>query len=162
MKPFRNWTLSVGGLLLRLSTINYQQLLLPMPPIPFRIPATVRSFVQRCVRSAPPSSSFQGENALLLWHALSLLQPRDCAVEPFVSREWRSSWAACVTLSIARLKAGSLVLEGLVKPLNFLTNCNEDARISSSVAGGSKLCRVLIFRHIRYCAPRFLSFKFVI
>jgi hypothetical protein len=35
-----------------------------------------------------------------------------------------------------------------VKPLSFRTNCSEDARISSSVAGGLKLCRVLIFRHI--------------
>src|SRR6185503_10498884 len=29
------------------------------------------------------------------------------------------------------------------------TNCSADARISSSVAGGSKLARVLMFRHMR-------------
>ena len=49
---------------------------------------------------------------------------------------------------MARLKASSLALEGLAKPLSFRTNCSEDARISSSVAGGLKLCRVLMFRHI--------------
>ena len=35
-----------------------------------------------------------------------------------------------------------------MKPLSLRTNCTEDARISSSVAGGLKLCRVLMFRHI--------------
>src|SRR6266404_1489238 len=51
---------------------------------------------------------------------------------------------------MARLKAASLALAGLVKPLSLRTNCSADARISSSVAGGLKLCRVLIFRHIRF------------
>jgi hypothetical protein len=36
----------------------------------------------------------------------------------------------------------------MLKPLSFLTNCSADARISSSVAGGSKLNRVRILRHI--------------
>src|SRR5436309_3318628 len=36
----------------------------------------------------------------------------------------------------------------LVNPLIFLTNCREAARISWSVAGGSKLKRVLMFLHI--------------
>src|SRR5262249_53398671 len=39
-------------------------------------------------------------------------------------------------------------LEGLVKPLSFRTNWRDDARISSSVAGGLKLCRVLMLRHM--------------
>src|SRR5437868_14922821 len=47
------------------------------------------------------------------------------------------------------MKAGSLTLEGRVKPLSFLTNWRADARISSSVAGGAKLCSVLMFRHMR-------------
>jgi hypothetical protein len=41
-----------------------------------------------------------------------------------------------------------LALEGLLKPQSFLTNCNDAARISSSVAGGSKLNSVLMFLHI--------------
>ena len=36
----------------------------------------------------------------------------------------------------------------LTKPLTFLTNCSEAARISSSVTGGSKLNKVLMFLHI--------------
>src|SRR5207249_9729431 len=61
----------------------------------------------------------------------------------FVTRERKSSQATSVTLSTARLKVSSFALEGLVKPLSFRTNCRADARISSSVAGGAKLCRVL-------------------
>src|SRR5579864_4099228 len=49
---------------------------------------------------------------------------------------------------MAARKAGSLAFEGLVKPLILRTNCSEAARISSSVTGGSKLKRILIFRHI--------------
>src|SRR3954462_9397842 len=50
--------------------------------------------------------------------------------------------------SIARLNAASFAFDGAVKPLSFRTNCSDAARISSSVAGGSKLKRVLMFRHI--------------
>jgi hypothetical protein len=35
----------------------------------------------------------------------------------------------------------------LVNPLSFLTNCSDAARISSSVAGGAKLKRVLMLLH---------------
>jgi len=66
----------------------------------------------------------------------------------FVTSDCSSSWAACATWSTARLKATSLAFEGLVKPLSLRTNCTDEARISSSVAGGLKLCRVLMFRHI--------------
>src|SRR5215510_7739491 len=38
--------------------------------------------------------------------------------------------------------------DGFVVPLSFRTNCKAEARISSGVAGGSKLARVLMFRHI--------------
>lgn len=65
-----------------------------------------------------------------------------------MTSDCRSSWAACVTCSTARSKAASLAFDGRVKPLSLRTNCSDDARISSSVAGGLKLCRVLIFRHI--------------
>ena len=67
----------------------------------------------------------------------------------FVTRESSSSRAACATWSTARANASSFALEGLVKPLSFRTNCSEDARISSSVAGGAKLCSVLMLRHMR-------------
>jgi len=56
--------------------------------------------------------------------------------------------AAAVTSSTARSKACSLARDGRVVPLSFLTNCNAEARISSSVAGGSKLASVLMFRHM--------------
>ena len=42
----------------------------------------------------------------------------------------------------------SFAFEGWLKPLIFRTNCSEAARISSSVAGGSKLNRGRIFLHI--------------
>src|SRR2546425_35939 len=41
--------------------------------------------------------------------------------------------------STAAKKAASLAFDGLLKPLTLRTNCNAAARISSSVAGGSKL-----------------------
>ena len=56
--------------------------------------------------------------------------------------------AAILTSSTARLNAASFTCEGLLKPESFLTNCSEASRISSSVAGGSKLNRVLMFLQI--------------
>jgi hypothetical protein len=46
--------------------------------------------------------------------------------------------------SIAARNEASLAFDGLLKPLIFLTNWREAARISSSVTGGSKLKRTLI------------------
>src|SRR6185503_6359066 len=66
-----------------------------------------------------------------------------------VCRDVKSRRAASETSSTARSKAASLAREGCVKPLSLRTNCSADARISSSVAGGSKLKRVLTFRHMR-------------
>lgn len=54
------------------------------------------------------------------------------------------------TSSTAARNRVSFALDGLVKPQIFLTNWREAARISSSVAGGSKLKRVLIFLHIAH------------
>jgi hypothetical protein len=51
--------------------------------------------------------------------------------------------------STAASKAPSLARDGLLKPLIFLTNCSDAARISSSVTGGSKLNNVLMFLHMR-------------
>src|SRR2546429_7293856 len=53
--------------------------------------------------------------------------------------------AAAVISSTARSNATWLIFEGVLKPLSFRTNCTEALRISSSVAGGSKLKRVLMF-----------------
>src|SRR5918994_5716649 len=50
--------------------------------------------------------------------------------------------------STAPSKAASFFLDGLLKPVTFLTYCSEAASISSSVAGGSKLKSVLMFLHI--------------
>jgi hypothetical protein len=49
---------------------------------------------------------------------------------------------------MAARNAASFAFDGLLKPLIFLTNWREAARISSFVTGGSKLKRVLIFLHI--------------
>jgi GNAT superfamily N-acetyltransferase len=65
-----------------------------------------------------------------------------------VTSESINLWAAAVTSSTALLKAASLALDGFVVPLSLRTNCNADARISSGVAGGSKLASTLILRHI--------------
>ena len=52
--------------------------------------------------------------------------------------------------STAARNGPSFVLDGLLKPLIFLTNWSDAARISSSVTGGSKLKRIFIFLHILY------------
>jgi hypothetical protein len=56
--------------------------------------------------------------------------------------------AAAVTSSTARLNASSFAREGFAVPLSFRTNCNAEARISSSVAGGEKFANVLMFLHM--------------
>src|SRR6266446_3731791 len=53
---------------------------------------------------------------------------------------------------MAARNATSLTFDGLLKPLTFLTNCRAAARISSSVTGGAKLKRVLMFLHM--ASPR--------
>src|SRR5262249_23503720 len=69
-----------------------------------------------------------------------------------VTSESSSTVAARVTCSTARPKAASFAREGFANPLSLRTNCSEEARISSLVAGGLKLCSVLMFRHM--AAPR--------
>src|SRR5713226_170707 len=56
--------------------------------------------------------------------------------------------------STAARNAASLALDGLLKPLIFLTNWSDAARISSAVTGGSKLKSVLIFLHIPLTSTR--------
>jgi hypothetical protein len=67
-----------------------------------------------------------------------------------VSRERSKRFEMAVTSSTVARKISSLAFEGLLKPVIFLTNWSEAARVSSSVTGGSKLNRVLILRHISY------------
>jgi len=66
----------------------------------------------------------------------------------FVSSELRRLPEIAAISSTAARKAASLAFDGLLKPLTFLTNCNEAARISSSVTGGWKLKSVLMLLHI--------------
>ena len=65
-----------------------------------------------------------------------------------VSSERRRRLEMAAISSMAAWKACSFALEGLLKPVIFLTNWSEAARTSSSVTGGSKLKRVLIFLHM--------------
>jgi hypothetical protein len=66
-----------------------------------------------------------------------------------VSMDRRRRIDTAATSSTAAWKISSFDFDGLLKPVIFLTNCNEAARTSSSVTGGSKLKSVLIFLHIR-------------
>lgn len=50
--------------------------------------------------------------------------------------------------STARSNAKRLAFDGLSNPLSFRTNWSDAARISSSVAGGSKLKSVLMLLHM--------------
>ncbi len=52
------------------------------------------------------------------------------------------------TSSTAAWKMSSLAREGWLKPEILRTNWSEAAWISASVTGGSKLKRVLMFRHM--------------
>ncbi|MFZ1887674.1 MAG: hypothetical protein WAU33_06560 [Candidatus Binataceae bacterium] len=67
-----------------------------------------------------------------------------------VSSEWRRRADMPAISSIAFMKVASFAFEGLLKPLIFLTNWSDAARISSGVTGGSKLKRILIFLHIYF------------
>src|SRR5215813_4477937 len=66
----------------------------------------------------------------------------------FVTSPLISARAAFATSSTARANTASLDLDGFVKPLSLRTNWRDDARISSPVAGGVKLCSVLMLRHM--------------
>src|SRR5579859_2027987 len=66
-----------------------------------------------------------------------------------VSMESKSLLETIVISSTAAINEASLALEGFANPLIFRTNCRAAARTSSSVTGGWKLNRILMFRHIR-------------
>src|SRR6185369_13719943 len=52
------------------------------------------------------------------------------------------------TSETARLKASVFACDGELNPESLRTNCSAEAWISACVAGGSKLNRVLMLRHI--------------
>src|SRR5262249_42115366 len=66
----------------------------------------------------------------------------------FVTRDPIRARAAAVTSSTAWSDPTSFALDRLAKPLSLRTNCSDAARISSSVAGGSKLKSVLMLLHM--------------
>src|SRR6266480_7714223 len=66
----------------------------------------------------------------------------------FVSSELRKMLVTAAISSTAARNAASFAFDGLLKPLTLRTNCNEAARSSSSVAGGSKSKRLLMVLHI--------------
>ena len=68
-----------------------------------------------------------------------------------MSRDASKRAEILVISSTAVLKTPSFFLDGEVAPLIFRTNWSDAARISSSVAGGSKLNNGLMFLHIRFC-----------
>jgi hypothetical protein len=70
-----------------------------------------------------------------------------------VSSELRSLPEIAAISPTAAKNAASLAFDGLLKPLTFLTNCNAAARISSSLTGGWKLKRVLMFLHTAFTSP---------
>src|SRR6266705_999963 len=74
-----------------------------------------------------------------------------------VRNAWIRRWAAVVTSSTARLNTAAFAWEGRVVPLSLRTNCSDDARISSSVAGGSKLASVLMFLHM--CCSSLVDYR---
>src|SRR6187455_643868 len=85
--------------------------------------------------------------ALLRSRAFSASTSRSRGGE-WVCSEASSLCAAVETSSTARLNASSFACDGLLKPDSLRTNCSAEARTSSPVAGGSKLNRVLMLRHM--------------
>src|SRR5580698_1365180 len=70
-----------------------------------------------------------------------------------VSSECKRRAEIAAISSIAARNEASLAFDGLLKPVIFLTNCSDAARISSALTGGSKLKRVLMFLHISASPP---------
>src|SRR5215218_4025076 len=77
-----------------------------------------------------------------------------------VTRRSSSCRVTSATASTASSKASWLACDGLVEPLILRTYCSAEAWISSSVAAGSKLWRVLMFRHMpRIIGPDTAGFE---
>lgn len=63
-------------------------------------------------------------------------------------RRFQTTLVAAVTSAAARSNACWFADEGFAEPLTLRTYCSAAAPISSGVAGGAKLCRTLILRHM--------------
>src|SRR5262245_6789476 len=114
---------------------------LPLPvPYQFRL---VRFRNIRETRGAIHVGNLRAERALALAASSSRFLGG-----AFVSSAFSRFLETAAISSTAARNATSFPLEGLLKPLSFLTNCSEAARISSSFTGGSKLKSVLMFLHI--------------
>ena len=83
------------------------------------------------------------DRALAFAASISLLRGSACVTRPAISLR-----AVAATSSTACSNATSFARDGTENPLSFRTNCKDASRISSSVAGGSKLKRVLMLRHM--------------
>lgn len=70
-----------------------------------------------------------------------------------VSSERSNRAETPATSSTAARKEASFAFDGLVNPQIFLTNWRDAARTSSSVTGGSKLKRILMFLHMDLLCP---------
>jgi hypothetical protein len=70
-----------------------------------------------------------------------------------VSSERSNRAETPATSSTAARNEASFAFDGLVNPQIFLTNCSDAARTSSSVTGGSKLKRILMFLHMHLLCP---------
>src|SRR5680860_760539 len=95
-------------------------------------------------RDRPPAGGPGGGRALRL--AASTSRSLVGAAATRSSSRWAVTWA---TSSTVRLKASALACDGLVEPLTLRTYCSAAARISSLLAGGSKLWSVRMFRHMK-------------
>ncbi len=117
-------------------------------------------------RSMKAHMALQQAQALVKGYLENLSAARACALaassvrflgDAFVSSELRRLLATAAIASTAARNAASLAFDGEFMPLTLRTNCNEAARISSSVAGGSKLKSVLMFLHISVEDPSLLQ-----
>ncbi len=102
--------------------------------------ASARSTPRPCSRARPNRAAERARA-----RAASVSRSRGSAVVTSALMRLR---AAAATSSTAQSKAAALALDGTLKPLSLRTNCSDASRISSSVAGGSKLNRVLMLRHM--------------
>src|SRR5260370_36200991 len=66
----------------------------------------------------------------------------------FVSSECKKRLETAAISSTAARDAASLAFDRLLKPLIFLTNSSDQARVSPDVAGRAQFKSVLVFLHI--------------
>ena len=143
LRSFREYPYANGGKLWRDMRELPGGRMLPPENLPKSAP-----HVQRCGRETGLKPSHFGN----LWAdrarplAASSIRSFGAALVSSAPSNLRD--AAAISSTAAR-NAASLAFEGVLKPLTLRTYCNEAARISSSLTGGSKLKSVLMFRHIR-------------